>query len=137
MSTEQAELDRMTPEQLAVLADDIASMAQDFIATRDVNSLRNMATNLARMIRLHSVAALPGADGARVRADAFASMLLGLELAYSQAAAREAAAVDDREWPKALVAAAQAQALSVLLLSARRHEQQAVAKDSAARSSES
>lgn len=43
----------MTAEQLAVLADDIADMAMEFIITRDVRSLRNMATNLANMIRLH------------------------------------------------------------------------------------
>lgn len=44
---------RMTKEQLAVLADDIASMAQEFIDTKDVKSLRNMASNLANMIRIH------------------------------------------------------------------------------------
>lgn len=44
---------RMTAEQLAVLADDIADMAQEFIDARDVKSLRNMAQNLAHMIRLH------------------------------------------------------------------------------------
>lgn len=44
---------RMTAEQLAVLADDIADMSQEFIDARDANSLRNMATNLAGMIRLH------------------------------------------------------------------------------------
>jgi hypothetical protein len=54
----------MNAEQLAVLADDIADMAQDFITTRDVTSLRNMATNLANMIRLHfkPAAALAAAD---------------------------------------------------------------------------
>ena len=43
----------MTAEQLAVLADDIADMADCFIQGRDAKSLRNMATNLARMIRIH------------------------------------------------------------------------------------
>ncbi len=43
----------MTGEQLAVLADDIADMAQEFIDARDAKSLLNMATNLAGMIRLH------------------------------------------------------------------------------------
>jgi len=46
----------MTTEDLAVLADDIADMAQEFIDARDAKSLRNMATNLARMIRLHCAA---------------------------------------------------------------------------------
>lgn len=45
----------MTKEQLALLADDIADMAQEFIDARDVQSLRNMARNLAKMIRLHVV----------------------------------------------------------------------------------
>ena len=44
----------MTREQLAVLADDIADMAQEFIDARDAKSLRNMARNLAGMIREHS-----------------------------------------------------------------------------------
>lgn len=43
----------MTREQLAVLADDINSMAQEIIDTRDVRTLRNMTANLARMIRIH------------------------------------------------------------------------------------
>lgn len=43
----------MTAEQLAVIADDIADMAQDFINARDIKSLKNMATNLANMIRIH------------------------------------------------------------------------------------
>jgi len=45
--------DKMTVRQLAILADDIASMAQEFIITKDVNSLKNMTTNLANMIRIH------------------------------------------------------------------------------------
>lgn len=44
---------KMSKEALAVLADDIASMTQEFIDARDANSLRNMATNLANMIRIH------------------------------------------------------------------------------------
>lgn len=43
----------MTAEQLAVIADDIADMANDFIVADDAKSLRNMASNLANMIRIH------------------------------------------------------------------------------------
>ena len=53
----------MTPEQLAVLADDIADMADDFVNASDAKSLRNMATNLARMIRLHVAAPLSADRG--------------------------------------------------------------------------
>lgn len=47
------EKSRMTSEQLAVLADDIADMAQCFIDSRDAKSLKTMAENLAHMIRIH------------------------------------------------------------------------------------
>ncbi len=53
VSEPSAQERRMGPEQLAVLADDIADMAGDFIQARDVTSLRNTATNLAGMIRIH------------------------------------------------------------------------------------
>lgn len=43
----------MTAEAVAQLADDLASMADDIIATRDVKTLRNMAENIARIIRQH------------------------------------------------------------------------------------
>lgn len=43
----------MTAEQVAVLADDIADLAEAFIQARDVTGLRNMATNVASLIRLH------------------------------------------------------------------------------------
>lgn len=45
----------MTAEQVAILADDISDMASDFITTKDVKSLRNMANNVASMIRIHLV----------------------------------------------------------------------------------
>lgn len=44
----------MTPEELAVLADDIADMSKEFIDSKDHQSLKNMATNLANMIRIHA-----------------------------------------------------------------------------------
>lgn len=43
----------MTNEDLAILADDIADMHREFIDARDYNSLKNMASNLANMIRAH------------------------------------------------------------------------------------
>jgi hypothetical protein len=46
-------MEPMTAEQLAMLADDIADMAQEFIDANDAKSLRTMATNLAQMIRRH------------------------------------------------------------------------------------
>ena len=47
----------MTAEQLAVLADDIADMAECFVDARDAKSLRNSASNLANLIRIHVTAA--------------------------------------------------------------------------------
>jgi len=58
--------EKMTAEQLAVLADDIADMAADFVNACDAKSLKNMATNLAGMIRLH----VPQPAAAAVRASA-------------------------------------------------------------------
>lgn len=50
---EVEDIRKMSKEALAVLADDIADMAEAICMTRDVKSLRNMATNLAGMIRIH------------------------------------------------------------------------------------
>ncbi len=43
----------MTAEEVAILVDDVHSMANDFIVTRDRKSLENMLANIAQMIRLH------------------------------------------------------------------------------------
>lgn len=45
----------MSAENLAVIADDIAELAQFAVQSRDYKSIENMANNLATMIRIHVI----------------------------------------------------------------------------------
>ncbi len=53
MEVWEKEVKRMTVEELAVLADDIADMAWAYVDAKDAKSLHNAAKNLANMIRIH------------------------------------------------------------------------------------